>query len=82
MAKVDLKSAYRSVPISSHSQRVTRLKRQFGKQTVYLRDTKLCFGSKLAPGIFHRLTQAVRGMLKRHGLAVTVVYLDDFFYQS
>lgn len=82
MAKVDLKSAYRSVPISSHSQRVTGLRWQFGKQTVYLRDTKLCFGSKLAPGIFHRLTQAVRRMLKRHGLAATVVYLDDFFIKA
>ncbi|MEW8547701.1 MAG: reverse transcriptase domain-containing protein [Candidatus Thiodiazotropha sp.] len=82
MAKVDLKSAYRSVPISTHSQRVTGLKWQFGKQTVYLRDTKLCFGSKLAPGIFHRLTQAVKRMLKRHGLRATVVYLDDFFIKA
>ena len=70
------------MPISSHSQRVTGLKWQFGKETVYLRDTKLCFGSKLAPGIFHRLTQAVRRMLKRHGLAAMVVYLDDFFIKA
>lgn len=82
MAKVDLKSAYRSVPISSHSQRVTGLRWQFGKQTVYLRDKKLCFGSKLAPGVFHRLTQAVRRMLKRRGLNATVVYLDDFFIKA
>lgn len=79
MAKVDLKSAYRSVPISKHSQRVTGLKWQFGSQTVFLKDTKLCFGSRLAPGIFHRLTQAVKRMLKRHGIKATVVYLDDFF---
>lgn len=64
MAKVDLQSAYRSVRLSKQSQRVTGLKWQFGNRTVYLRDTKLCFGSRLAPGIFHRLTQAVKRMLK------------------
>ncbi|MEW8548386.1 MAG: reverse transcriptase domain-containing protein [Candidatus Thiodiazotropha sp.] len=82
MAKVDLKSAYRSVPISQHSQRVTGLKWQFGKRTVFLKDTKLCFGSQLAPGIFHRLTQAVKRMLNRRGLKATVVYLDDFFIKA
>ena len=67
MAKVDLKSANRSVPISKHSQRVTGLQWQFGDRIIYLRDTRLPFGSKLSPGIFHRLTQAVRRMLRRHG---------------
>ena len=79
MAKVDLKSAYRSVPISKYSQKVTGLRWQFDKRTVLLCDTKLCFGSRLAPGIFHRLTQAVKRMLKRRGLKAVVVYLDDIF---
>ena len=78
MAKVDLKNAYRSVRISDHSKSVTGLRWQFGFKTVYLRDTRLPFGSKLAPGIFHCLSQAVRRMLKRRGLADVVVYLDDF----
>ena len=82
MAKVDIQSAYRHVRISKHSQRVTGLKWQFGDKTVYLKDTKLCFGSRLAPGIFHRLTQAVKRMLKRKGLSATVVYLDDFFIKA
>ena len=82
MAKVDIQSAYRHVPISKHSQKVTGLKWQFGSKTVYLRDTKLCFGSRMAPGIFHRLTQAVKCMLKRKGLNATVVYLDDIFIKS
>ena len=82
MAKVDLQSAYRSVKISDHSKQVTGLKWQFGGKTIYLRDTRLCFGSKLAPGIFHRLTQAVRRMLIRRGLKATVVYLDDFFIKA
>ena len=82
MAKVDLQSAYRSVKISEHSKQVRGLKWLFGKKTVYLRDTRLCFGSKLAPGIFHRFTQAVRRMLFRRGLKAIVVYLDDFFIKA
>ena len=39
-AKVDLKSAYRSVSIGQRSQQVTGLKWQFNGHTVYMRDTK------------------------------------------
>lgn len=78
MAKVDLKSAYRSVPISKQSQRVTGLKWFINNQVTYLYDTKLPFGSKEAPGIFHRLSQAVRRMMARRGFTI-VAYLDDFF---
>ena len=45
-------------------------------------DTRLPFGSKLAPGIFHRLTQSVRRMLQRRGIYGVVVYLDDFLIIS
>ena len=82
MAKVDIQSAYRHIKLSEHSKRVTGLKWQFGSKTVYLRDTRLCFGSKLGPGIFHRISQAVRRMLVRRGLTATVVYLDDFFIKA
>ena len=75
MAKVDLKSAYRSVSISEESQQFTGLKFVLNDQVVYLRDTKLPFGSKLAPGIFHRLTQAVKRMMIRRGFTAVVVYL-------
>ena len=78
MAKVDLKSAYRSVPISEHSQQFTGLKWQLGGQTIYLKDIKLPFGSKLAPGIFHQLSQSVKRMMARRGYSGMVVYLDDF----
>ena len=55
MAKVDLKCAYRSVKISGESQRFTGLKFALGNQTIYMRDTKLPFGSRLAPGILYLL---------------------------
>ena len=79
MAKVDLQSAYRSVSISEESQQFTGLKVVLNNQVVYLRDTKLPFGSRLAPGIFHRLTQAVKRVMIRRGFTAVVVYLDDFF---
>ena len=48
MANVALKSAYRSVDISKHSQQFTGLKWQMGEESLYLKDTKLPFGSRLA----------------------------------
>ena len=39
-AKVDLKSAYRSVRLSEHSQTVTGLKWNFNGTDVYLKDTR------------------------------------------
>ena len=79
LAKLDLKSAYRSVKIHPSNYDFTGLKWQFTGHSsfTYLYDTALCFGSKLAPGIFHRLTQAVRRMMRRRGFEV-IVYLDDF----
>ena len=77
-AKVDLKSAYRSVKISDHSQTVTGFAWNFNGKDVYLRDIKLPFGAKLSVGIFHRLTQAVKRMMERRGYDLLIVYLDDF----
>ena len=81
-AKVDLKSAYRSVGLSQRSQQVTGLKWQINGQTVYMRDSKLCFGARLSPRIFHRITQAVKRMMAQRGFDLVVVYLDDFLIIS
>ena len=81
-AKVDLRSAYRSVNLSKASQEVTGLKWVLNGETVYLRDSKLPFGAKLSPGIFHRLTQAVKRIMARKGYDLLVVYLDDFLVIS
>ena len=43
-----------------------------------LRDTRLCFAAKLSPGIFHRLTKAVKSMMSRRGYDLLIVYLEDF----
>lgn len=79
LAKVDLKSAYRSVKISQNSQTVTGFQWNFNGRTIYMKDTKLPFGAKLSVGIFHRLTQAVKRMMARKGYDQIIVYLGRFF---
>ena len=55
------------------------LKWKFGnsKQFTFLYDTKLSYGGRRAPGIFHRLTQAVKHMMRCRNFEAIVVYLDD-----
>jgi hypothetical protein len=79
-AKLDLKSAYRSVPIHKDDYKVTGLKWQFAEdlEPTYLFDSRLPFGSTLAPSHFHRLSQAIGRCLRRHGWSDVVVYIDDF----
>ena len=79
LVKIDLKSAYRSVGVCSSCFPATGLKWKFKGDThvTYMIDKCLPFGAKFSPGIFHRLTQAVRRMMLKRGYSV-VVYLDDF----
>ena len=82
-AKIDLRSAYRSVKIHPSNYEFTGLSWQFEghDEPTFLYDTRLPFGSKLSPGIFHRLTQAVRRMMARRNYEI-VAYLDDFFIHA
>ena len=79
-AKIDLKSAYRSVNIHPSNYDLTGIKWVFqgdGAPT-YMFDKKLPFGARKSPAIFHRLTQSVRRMMARRGFSDIVVYLDNF----
>ena len=80
MAKIDLRHAYRSVPIHHTNFAATGLRWQFKGHDhfTYMYDTRLPFGAKSSPEIFHRLTQSVRRMMARRGFNAVVVYLDDF----
>jgi hypothetical protein len=80
MAKIDLKSAYRYVRINDSDFKYTGLKWKFKnhKEYTYMYDTRLPFGSRLAPGIFHRITQSIKRSMKRRGFDIIIVYLDDF----
>ena len=67
-AKLDLKSAYRSVNIHPDDYKLTGLKWCFNEsETKYMYDTKLPFGARKSPGIFNRLTQCVRRIMFRKG---------------
>ena len=80
IAEIDLRHAYRSIPIHPSNYRATGLKWVFtgNNQPTYLIDTRLPYGGRSAPGIFHRITQTVRRIMRRKGFYGTVVYLDDF----
>ena len=79
LAKIDLKSAYRHVPIHPSNYTATGLKWTFSGDTeaTHIIDTKLPFGAARSPGIFHRLTQSVTRMMARRDMTV-LAYLDDF----
>ena len=80
MSKVDLHHAYRSVNIHPSNYAATGLKWHFSntKSFTYLIDTKLSYGGRHAPGIFHWLTQACRRFMAKRGYKAIVIYLDDF----
>ncbi|XP_066925176.1 uncharacterized protein [Clytia hemisphaerica] len=80
IAKVDLRRAYRSVPVHPANFKALGLKWKLpgDDHFTYFVDTRLPFGGSSAPGIFHRLTQSVRRMMARRGFSDVVVYLDDF----
>ena len=78
MAKVDLKSAYRSVHIRPDQYKLTGLSWGHHKPQ-YMYDTRLPFGARKSPSIFNRLTQAVCRIMRRKGFTGIVAYLDDFF---
>ena len=79
-AKLDLKAAYRSVPIHCNDYKVTGLKWQFKgeKEITYLFDSRLPFGASSAPSHFHRLSQAIARCMRRRGFSGIVAYIDDF----
>ena len=80
MGKIDLQSAYRSVPVHPSQYAFTGLHWIFeNHKKHYMYDSRLPFGARKSPYIFHTLTQAVKRMMVRRGFTATTVFLDDFF---
>ena len=79
--KVDLRSAYRVCGINKSHFPFTGFKWRFrgDEDYTYMVDTRLSFGARKSPYIFHRLTQAVKRMMHRKGYPSVVVFLDDFY---
>jgi len=80
VAKIDLRHPYRSVPIHPANYQATGCKWRFSGDDfdTFFFDTRLPFGAKCSPEIFHRFTPAVRQMMARRGYRDIIVYLDDF----
>ena len=80
--RLDLRSAYRSVPIHPDDYKVTGLAWRFeGEDTdTYLFDARLPFGSACGPSDFSRLSNATRCMMYRKGYKGVVSYIDNFFF--
>ena len=74
MAKMDIKSAYRMVPV--HPQDRVLLGVQWEGQ-VYV-DAALPFGLRSAPKVFNALADGLEWIVKDHGAEWLWHYLDDF----
>lgn len=74
LAKVDIKNAYRNIPIHPDEWWL------FGMvwEDALFIDTTLPFGLRSAPKIFNAVADAVEWILKEAGVSVVFHYLDDF----
>lgn len=82
MGKIDLSSAYRSVPLHPADYPRAGLAWHFkgNKNEVYMYDTRLMFGARLSACIFNTLTRAVVDIMIGRGYERNfLVYCDDFF---
>ena len=80
MAKVDIKSAFRTVSVRPDQQDVLSINwdQNDPHRSRYIRDTRLPFGWAGSPEAFCRLTAAVRAMMVASGHKSILVYVDDF----
>lgn len=76
MAKLDLKAAYRMVPVHPEDQQLLGIKWQ---GVTYL-DQALPFGLCSAPKIFTAVADGLEWAMRQEGVNITLHYLDDFFF--
>ena len=63
MAEVDIKSAYRAVPIFPDHRRYLGLKWEINGETVFIEVSRLCFGLCLGPSYFDKILGFVYNIL-------------------
>ena len=78
MAVVDIKSTYRAVPILPDQKRYLGLKWGKDGKTVYIEDSRLCFGSCLGPRFFDKISGFVYNIFADIYNIQAVNYFDDF----
>ena len=74
MAKLDIKDAYRLIPVHPQDRRFLGISWQ---GAVYV-DCQLPFGLASAPAIFSAVAQALEWILRARGVSHMIHYLDDF----
>ena len=74
IAKIDIKSAYRLIPVHPEDRRWLGMK---WENKVYI-DGMLPFGLRSAPKIFNSVADAVEWCVSREGVDYIFHYLDDF----
>ena len=74
LAKVDVRSAYRNVPVHPEDRWMLGM---LGEGGLYV-DKTLSFGLHSAPKIFTALADAVEWVTRQEGVRFVIHYLDDF----
>ena len=74
MAKVDIESAYRLIPVYPDDQVLLAV--QWNGET--LPDTRLPFGLHLAPKLFNTVADGLEWCICQNGVSHVYYYLDDF----
>ena len=74
MAKVDIRNAYRNIPVHPDDRWLLGMSWQGG---IYI-DTVLPFGLCSAPKIFNAVTDALEWVVRERGVSQIHHYLDDF----
>ena len=76
MAKLDLKSAYRKIPVHPNHQMLLGIE---WAGVTYI-DKALPFGLRSAPKIFSAIADALTWAMIQAGVHTVIHYLDDFFF--
>ena len=74
MAKVDIRSAYRNVPVHPDDRWLMGM---MWEGALYV-DTALPFGLRSAPKIFTAIADAAQWIIQQEGVNFIIHYLDDF----
>ena len=73
LAKFDIKSAYRLIPVPADDRPLLGMRRE--KTNI---DLALPFGLRSAPKVFNAVADAMQWIFEQHGVKPMLHYLDDF----
>ena len=76
LAKLDIKSAYRIVPVHPEDRQFLGMQWE-GKLFI---DTALPFGLRSAPKVFNAVADALEWIMRSRGIRYVAHYLDDFIF--